>query len=94
MKKLTPEHLAKDWPCLDRTDEKRGVYWIRNALDVSYGYAPWAREILQFARDRIQALVDRAEAAGFHVVYAHTDSIVVPAEAEPLFANEVGSEIG
>jgi hypothetical protein len=94
MRKLTPENLAYDAPLLQRTDEERGVYWISNVLDMSGNYAPWVRGIYKYGRDHVQALMDRAEQAGFHVIYCHTDGFWVPAEAEPLYDDALGDERG
>jgi hypothetical protein len=94
MKPLTDAALAYDAPLLERTDEARGVYWIRNVQDLSFNYQPWHREIVANARAMVKALVDRAEAAGHPVIYCHTDGFWVSAEAEPLFEDELGDALG
>jgi hypothetical protein len=42
----------------------------------------------------MENFVKRAESAGFPVIYVHTDSLVVPEEALPLFQAEIGPNMG
>jgi DNA polymerase elongation subunit (family B) len=93
-KKLTPRSVARNRPLLQKVDEDRGVFYIRNGLDLSSNYCQWGREILAKARSMMERLVATAESAGYPVVYSHTDSIVVSADALPLFQDQIGTKMG
>jgi hypothetical protein len=93
-KDLQADSLDFDWPCLEKTFESDGSYYIRNGIDMGVNQQQWGREILAKAKAVLEEHIHRAQAAAFPAIYARTDGFITSADALPLFAEEIGDGLG
>jgi hypothetical protein len=86
--------LNKNAPLIERVDPEEHAFWIRVAYDKSFNHTALGVQLLSETHHVLYGLIDRCQANGVPIYHIHTDSLLIPTSALPVFSDLMGPQLG
>jgi hypothetical protein len=79
---------------LQSINHKKNKFYVYNALDIEYNYEPYGYELLKKTREIMDGYVSMCKEHDIPVLYAQTDSLLIPLSGLKYFEKYIGEELG